>query len=341
LSARAALDGGDPGFDAFAADFKAYLARGRVRDLRASAAAQARRIASALLDEVALTRRAAQLSAGDAADRVTRFSDRLAEVAVRGRDAVIVVNGESARLLMALNDAAEADGRRLARDIAGQFAEVLDGELRTASPAQIERAGRERLVALTLGAADAWRSQWQEAIEEGLARADARLAADLAAALEVLRDSAAQLLGLDLAVPDPGGRLAEDRRFFYTTDEDIGQTELLAGAIRRKLPGELGRRSAREHLRREVRDLVESQIGRARGDLQYRLSEASRALARSMEQRYSDATDRMRAALRTAAELRAASTAEAAAADRALSEREAAIRRALTLLDEEGEVSSR
>ena len=46
---------------------------------------QARRIAGSLLDEVALTRRAAQLAAGDAADRVTRFSERLAEVAVRGR----------------------------------------------------------------------------------------------------------------------------------------------------------------------------------------------------------------------------------------------------------------
>ena len=337
VSARAALDGGDPGFDAFAADFRAYLAKGRVQDLRSSAAAQARRMAMALLDEVALTRRAAQLAAGDAADRVTRFGERLAEVAVRGRDAVAVVNAESARLLMALNDAAETDGLRLSRDVAGRLAEVLDGELRTASPAEIERQGRERLVTFTLAAADAWRSQWQQTIEAGLASTGTRLAADLTAALGVLRDSAAELLGLDLAVPDPGGRLAENRRFFYTTDEDAGQTELLAGAIRRGLPGELGRRSAREHLRREAPGLVRAQIGRARGDLQYRLSEASRALARTMEQRYAEATERMQAALRTAADLRTASAAEAAEADRGLSEREAAIRRTLALLSEKGQ----
>lgn len=341
VSARAALDGGDPGFAAFAADFTAYLAKGRVKDLRASAAAQTRRIASALLDEVALTRRAAQLAAGDAADRVTRFGERLAEVAVRGRDAVAVVNAESARLLMALNDAAETDGWRLGGDVAGRLAEVLDGELRTAPPGEIERQGRERLVTFTLAAADAWRSRWQQAIEDGLARTDTRLTADLTAALGVLRDSAAELLGLDLAVPEPGGRLTEDRRFFYTTDEDAGQTELLAGAIRRKLPGELGRRSAREHLRREAPDLVRTQIGRARGDLQYRLSEASRALARSMEQRYAEATERMQAALRAAADLRTASAAEAAEADRGLSEREAAIRRALAVLSEKGQVSGR
>jgi hypothetical protein len=222
---------------------------------------QARRVARSLLDEVALTRRAAQLNAGDAADRVERFGERLAEAAVRGRDAVAVVNAESARLLMALNDAAETDGPRLGGDISRQLEEALGGELRTAQPAEIERRGRERLVALTLTAADTWRAQRREIIEQGLARTDARLSADLAAALDALRDSAAELLGLDLAVPEPGGRLAEDRRFFYSTTEDVGQTELLAGAIRRKLPGELGRRSAREHLRREVPGLVESQIG--------------------------------------------------------------------------------
>jgi hypothetical protein len=157
----------------------------------------------------------------------------------------------------------------------------------------------------------------------------------------VLRDSAAELLGLDLAVSEPGGRLAQDRRFFYTTAEEAGQTELLAGAIRRKLPGELGRRSAREHLRREAPGLVESQIGRARADLQYRLSEASRALARSMERRYAEATGRMQAALQAAEELRGASAAEAARKDRELTGRAAAVRHALTLLGAASEVSGR
>ena len=67
MSARAALDGGDPGFTTFAADFTAYLAERGGSDLADSAVAHARRIASSLLDEVALTRRAAQLAAGDAA----------------------------------------------------------------------------------------------------------------------------------------------------------------------------------------------------------------------------------------------------------------------------------
>jgi len=173
-----------------------------------------------------------------------------------------------------------------------------------------------------------------------LAAVDARLTAQLSTELGVLRESAAELLGLDLAVPEPEGRLAESRRFFYTSGDDIGQTELLAGAVRRRLPGEFGRRTARDHLRREVPDLVGMQVGRARGDLQYRLAEAARALARVVEQRYADGTSRIRSALAAAADLRDASAAEASAKERELAEREAAVRHVMGLLDQVGTLSS-
>jgi GTP-binding protein EngB required for normal cell division len=333
MSARAGLGGGDVGLAEFAADFTAYLSARRKADLHESAIGQARRIASSLLDEVALTRRAAEMRAGDAAERVEQFSARLAGVTVHGRDAVTVVNAESGRLLFALNDAADADGVRLGREIGRQLDELLDGELRAAAPGEIERRGRERLAGLAVAAASAWRQQRREAVEQGLAAVDARLAADLKTELDVLRGSAAELLGLDLAVPVPEGRLAESRRFFFTTAEDVGQTELLAGAIRRWLPGEFGRRAAREHLRREALGLVDSQVGRARGDLQYRLAEATRALARVVEQRYTDGTDRIRSALQAAAELHTASAAEAEEKKTELAGREAALHHVMSLLD--------
>jgi hypothetical protein len=273
---------------------------------------------------------------GDAAQRVEQFSARLSEVAVRGRDTVAVAEGESARLLFALNDAADKDAPRLGHQITGQLGTLLDGELRTASPAEIERQGRAQLAALTEAAAEAWRQQRQEAIEQGLSEVDARLAAGLEAELSVLRDAAAELLGLDLAIPEPGGRLAENRRFFYATAEDVDQAELLAGAVRRRLPGELGRRAAREHLRHEVPGLIESQVGRARGDLQYRLAEATRALVREVEQRYADGTSRIRSALRAAAELREASAAQASRTESELARREAALRHAVGSLDQAG-----
>ncbi len=134
---------------------------------------------------------------------------------MHGRDAVTVVNAKSGRLLFALNDAAEQDGPRLGRQIGRELAVLFDGELHEATAGQIERLGREKLAALAVSAAETWRQQRKEAIEQGLAAVDARLATALKGELEVLRDSAAELLGLDLAVPEPEGRLAESRRFFY------------------------------------------------------------------------------------------------------------------------------
>lgn len=191
MSARAALDGGDPGFAAFRAEFTAYLASRRHSDLRTSAIAQARRIASSLADEVALTRRTAEMRAGDAAVRVEQFTARLAEVTVRGRDAVVVASAESGRLLLAMNDAVDTDAPRIGREVTARLDELFAGELRDASPTEIERRGRERLTALSVAAAEAWRRRWQETIEQGLAQVDGRLAADLKTELDILRGAAA------------------------------------------------------------------------------------------------------------------------------------------------------
>jgi hypothetical protein len=170
MSARAALRGHDDGFAAFGADFTAYLSARRKTDLRASAVAQGRRIAGSLLDEVRLTPRAAEMRTGDAAQRVEQFSTRLSEVTVHSRDTLIVVDGESGRLLFALNDAADEDGPRLGREVTGQLEAVFDGELRDAAAAEIERRGREQLAALAVTAAESWRQQHAEAIEQGWPR---------------------------------------------------------------------------------------------------------------------------------------------------------------------------
>ena len=230
MSARAALTpAGDPGFNVFAADFAAYLKERRIGDLRLSAAAQTRRIASSLLDEVELTRRAAQMRAGDAATRVEEFGARLAQVAIHSRDALAVVNAESGRLLLALNDAADEAAPRLRAAIGRKLDELLDGELRAARPADIERVGRERLGALTVAEVSRWRADRTELMERGLAEVDARLADALRTELDVLRHSAAELLDLELTVPDPGGRLARDRRFFFSTGEEAARPSCSRG----------------------------------------------------------------------------------------------------------------
>jgi hypothetical protein len=335
LSARAALSGAaDPGFAAFAKDFTSYLEQGRASDLRLSVAAQARRIAGALADEATLARHAARMRTGTAAERVEAFGARLAAVGERRQDAADLAAAESARMLAELNAAAQqATGDRAGR-VGAELERLLVGDLRSATAAEIERAGRARLADLAVAAAEEWRQQQAELLEHGLARLDTRLARDLQAELDAVRDAATDLLGLSLAVPGPGERLTPDLVFFYMVADQAGQTELLAGTIRRWLPGEAGRRRARAYLHREAARLVPQQIGRARADLQYRLAEATRRLIRAVADRYAESTGRLEGALQTAAAARTVTDDEAARLDTELAGRQQALGQVLAWLDE-------
>jgi GTP-binding protein EngB required for normal cell division len=330
----------DPGFTVFARDFTSYLERGRDADLRVSVAGQARRLAERLADEVALARRAAQMRTGEAAQRVAAFTERLAAVAARQQDAADLARGESARLLAGLNEAAAQAVRDRTAEAMLAIEALLREELAQAPAAEIERAGRARLAELAVAIAEDWRQQQAERLEQGLARLDARLTGALQAELDAVREAAAELLGLALAVPGPGDRLQPDLRFFYLTGEQAGQTELLAGAIRRRLPGEAGRRRARAYLRRETATLVPQQIGRARADLQYRLAEATRRLVRAAGDRYTESTRRLEGALRAAATARQATAEEAARLDRDQAARQQALDRVLGLLQEAAQPDS-
>ena len=335
LSARAALSGGgDPGFAVFAADFTRYLDQGREADLRVSVAAHARRMAQSMRDETALARHAAQARIGSAADRVQAFADRLAAVGTRRQDAVDLAQAESARLLADLNTSAKRTIRDSAASVGRQMRALLMDELASAAAADIQRTGREWLGELAVEAAEQWRQQQAEQIEQALARLDERLTGDLQAELDAVRHAAAELLGLALSVPGPGERLAPDLRFFYLASGQPGQTELLAGAIRTRLPGEAGRRRARAYLHREATTLIPQQLGRARADLQYRLSEASRKLVRAIGARYAESTFRLESALRTAATARESTTEDAARMDHELATRQQALSHVLALLNE-------
>jgi small GTP-binding protein len=337
VSARAALSGaGDAGFAEFSADFSAYLDTGRTADLRRSATAQLCRIAGAGIDEIALARRAAEMRSSDAAGRVAAFTARLAAVRERGTEAADIAAAESKRMLAELNAAAETETARLTAELRRQIGGLLGGELAAAPPGEIERQGRARLVRLAVDGAESWRQARREKLEDGLARLDGRLVRDLTSELAAVRDAAAELLGLELTVPVHEERLAPDRGFFYSVAENVDQAELLAGAVRRRLPGELGRRLARDHVLGEVADLAERQVGRARADLQHRLAEATRHLILAVGRRYSGSTDRLARALDTAAALREQTAGQAEGRLAELAAREQALRAVLARLDAVG-----
>ena len=333
LSARDALRAdGDPGFGEFASAFAGYAGTGRMAGLEQSVTRHTRRIAQRLLDETMLARRAAELPGAEAAAQIAEFRARLDAVTGRQAAAEDRAAGQSRRLLEALNAAANRARPELAAAVGTKIAEFLDGELATAAPAEIERGGRARLASLVADAAEAWRQEQAAALEHGLGDIDRQLTGELEAELAAVRSAAAQVLGLDLAVPSPGGLLEPDLGFFYTLAEHIDQSELLAGAVRRRLPGRYGRRLARQWLLGQVRELTDSQVGRARGDLQYQLAEATRRLLADLRRRYADSIERLAAALDRAAAIRAGAAGQAGRQLAALAERERRLRLAVSRL---------
>jgi hypothetical protein len=149
-----------------------------------------------------------------------------------------------------------------------------------------------------------------------------------------VREAARELLDLDLALPDTAERLVPGRNFFYSSTAPVGQTELLAGAVRRHFPGELGRRRARAHLLAQATDLMPMLIGRARGDLQFRLQESVRLLVGRSDERYADSIGRLAAAIDSASADSGRTEAEEKDRQRALANREGALRDILTQLGE-------
>ena len=335
LSARRALGAdGDAGFSSFAADFTAYLETGRMAGLEESVRRHARRLGRQLLDEVTLAQCAARLPGSEAAAQLTAFAAQLDTVTSHRADAEDRAAAQSQRLLDALNAAAEQASAELPADVTAKLTAVLDGELAGASPAGLQRLGRTQLTELVAAAAEGWRQQQAGRLEAGLRTIDERLAAELEAELAKVRAAAADLLGLGLSVPSPGDRLAGGARFRYRLDERVDQAELLAGAVRRRIPGEYGRRLARQRLLGQVAELVGSQIGRARGDLQYRLAEATRQLISDVRRRYAGSTERLAAALDRADAIRSAAGREGERQLAQLAEREQALREVLGQLDE-------
>ncbi len=336
LSARAALTpAGDPGFTAFAEDFTGYLDTGRMAGLERSVTRHGRRIGQLLLDEVTLARRAARLPGEEAEGQIAAFRTRLAAMTTGRVDAEDRATAQSRRMLEALNVAAAQVQPQLSADIAANMAALLDGDLAAVAPGDLERTGRAQLTRMIAAAAEDWRREQTSRLEAGLHALGERLLSDLEAELAAVRAAASGLLGLELTLPALDEQLPDSRSFFYTLDEHVDQTELLAGAIRRRLPGEYGRRLARKALLDQVDLLVSGQIGRARGDLQYRLAEATRQVIADVRRRYAGSAQRLTAALDRASVIRAEAGQERDRQLADLGERDRALQAALSQLSDE------
>lgn len=293
----AAREGVRRGVDDLAAALTAYLAEHRDTDLLRSLTHRTRQLAAGLLDEVLMARAVAELDASRRNEHLTALRAQLDDLGQRRAEAGDLVRAQARHVLDEVNAAAQEAARSLTAQVASAWSTVWEEESGGWSRREREAEGRRHLVELTREAVDAWRGAQETQLTERLAALDQRVRDRLGQDLDAFRDSVADLLGVALALPQDGGPLVANPRFRYHFSENVGQTELLAGMIRRHLPGTAGRERARAHLVTEAASLVPMQVGRVRADLQQRLQDSTHQMVGALTARYDAVARRLDSAL--------------------------------------------
>jgi small GTP-binding protein len=296
--------------------------------LQASVRGQAARFAAAAASDAELTARAARLDAADLAQRQAEFRTRLAAVRLLAGEATALLHAEIRRLIQQTTDEAQTEASHTVRQ-AVAAGDRWAGEHPDSQGRELEDGARAAALGIADASVLAWRDRRQAELDRDLAALTARLESRLAEQVEAVRAAAAEVFDLAPGPPPPAGALAARSAFRLATADQAGVTDLLAAAVRTRLPGRLGRRRVLAHLRDELSLAVDAQFGRARADFQARLQETGRILAAALAARLDDAIARVQdavdrgshiAALRATARDRAA----AKASDRADTLRELA-----------------
>lgn len=331
---QARLDGCDDassGVPAFEAALSAYLATRRGADLQRSLVGRATEMTGDLLDAVRVTLRADELRDADGAGRIAVFREHLQRLLQKGLDCEDLVPAAAARLLADLNDEAGRAERALAARVATLVGSQLAEQTPDLSGGRLQTVGQAMLAEAVRAVVEPWRDTCTEFLEAGLLDLRERLIASSAAELADLQQVADRELDLRLGRGPAEVELAEDPRFVYDFEPDIGQTELLAGAVRTRLPGRTGRRRVVAYLCAQADQITRRQVGRIRADLQTRLRETTRDLAATIGARHEAWLHRLRDALDEAERL--AADPQFLTVRAALKVREAALRELLVDLD--------
>ncbi|HTU03305.1 MAG TPA: hypothetical protein VMG58_15860, partial [Candidatus Sulfotelmatobacter sp.] len=232
-----------------------------------------------------VTLRAEELRAAHQHTQLESFRQALGELDRRRDEALAVVAADLKRLRRSLDsEAATRIGPMSARVVRRlQAAFTATG---TRSAAEVEDAGRQALVEVARPAIEDWRREQAQGIEHGLHETAQRQQELLDAAVTGIVEAAREHLGIELRAQSAAIDLPDHGRYFYSFEPAASWGEPVAAAVRRRLPGAYGRRRVQKRLRAEASWLVDMHVGRARADLQQRLEEAGRVLARAVGDAY-------------------------------------------------------
>lgn len=315
----------DPGFSRFARDFADWLSAGRRPGLLASVTRRARTLALSMADDIRLAQRVLDSDTEQDRAQVAQFSAALTRLSERGEELADLVDGEARRMLARVNASAAEAERDCAHRLSVWLDDALGRELADVSASDLDRLGRAGLAERGVTLAQAWRGEQEGILAGGLASLGARVGQEVDDELGKVREAARDLLGVELVLPAATSALADSHRFFYPVGSDIGQTDLLTGAVRSHLPSGLARRRTVALLRELAASSASKYTGRARADLQQRLADSARQLKQDSARRHAATVERLAKVLSTAQETASESTARRQGRKRDLDERATAV----------------
>ncbi|HZU18538.1 MAG TPA: dynamin family protein [Candidatus Dormibacteraeota bacterium] len=271
----------DRGLEVFRAELEAFLVRERATLLLE----QARRRASAALEEALLSveveERALALSVEERERRLARLRALSAEA--RRRRAEVESHLE-ADLRLAIAEVLDRAIDELRRRGTPEVRAAVEETARAGGPhlaRRLDEALRERLRAVV----GEHLAHLERRLGERLAEIGRRHADEAGRLISEIRRSSAGLFDLPVTDPVlPTGLEAPGRFSFRLEDQAMG-LEILATGLRRLLPGPLGAALTRREALRRAEEMVDRHAGRLRHDLVERL----RAQERTMRERLGEA----------------------------------------------------
>lgn len=314
LSARRALEEPerDEGFGVFRRAFGEYVRNAGGEDLHRSVATRAARLARGVADTQQAMLGALAVSEEDLSDRLQRF--QLAEATVQQHRAETAAVADAAfRRMQADTDQQAADLAQLIRPVLlREVAERVGAATGSAAAMEADVLGfaarRIREVV------DDWRIARAGELATEVRTLDRRLSARLTDQIAAVRDAARQLFAVPMpSLPAPA-ELAPPGRFSYSFAPDPGQAELLATAIRTRLPVRLARRRIAAHTADRATELLDKHIGRCTAAFRQQLTDTRQTFRREVDHRFAEGAGRIAQTIAAAGELRATQGPRVAAA---------------------------
>ena len=273
------------GMAAFTRTLEKHLQESWRDDLSLSIAGSARRLVAELLDENALARRARTMRSAEQSLRLVAFREHLDGLDARRDDAAAA----GLALLGRWRSALDADAAAVITPASAAIRSALDSRLATSpalSTGELETAGWAAMTDLVMDAVGTWRATWATRLSEAAAEAARRQQHLLDEAIADIRAAAAELLGVDLTAAAPRLVLPDLGTFRFDVTPEIGWNQPLTSAVRRRIPGSVGRARMRRYLNDEAARLVDKHFGRARSDFQSRLDQLAHDLRAAADHAY-------------------------------------------------------